>query len=123
MARVKNSVATRQRRKKVLEEAKGARGGRSKLFKSAKETITRGRQYAYRDRRVKKRLFRQLWIARISAAARDNGLNYSRFMSGLRQAGIEIDRKVLADLAMNDAAGFAAIADKAREAAGVSAQS
>lgn len=123
MARVKNSVATRQRRKKVLEEASGAFGGRSKLFKSAKETITRGRAYAYRDRRVKKRLFRQLWIARISAAARENGLNYSVFMHGLKNAGIEMDRKVLADLAMNDAAAFAAIAEKARAASGAGSQS
>ena len=114
MPRVKNSVATRARRKKILELAKGARGGRSKLFKSAKETVRRGLRYAYRDRRVKKREFRQLWIARISAATRANGLNYSEFMHGMKLAGIEIDRKVLADIAMNDAAGFTAIVSKVR---------
>lgn len=116
MPRVKNSVATRQRRKKVLELAKGARGGRSKLFKSAKETIRRGLRYAFRDRRAKKREFRQLWIARISAAVRANGLSYSEFMHGMKLAGIEIDRKVLADVAANDAAGFTALVDRARAA-------
>ena len=114
MPRVKNSVATKKRRKKVLEYAKGARGGRSKLFKSAKETVRRGLRYAFRDRRVKKREFRQLWIARISAAVRANGINYSDFMHGMKLAGIEIDRKVLADIAINDAAAFTAIVDKAR---------
>ena len=114
MPRVKNSVATKKRRKKVLEYAKGARGGRSKLFKSAKETVRRGLRYAFRDRRVKKREFRQLWIARISAAVRANGINYSEFMHGMKLAGIEIDRKVLADIAINDAAAFTAIVDKAR---------
>ena len=114
MPRVKNSVATRKRRKKVLEMAKGARGGRSKLFKSAKETLRRGLRYAFRDRRALKREYRQLWIARISAAARANGLNYSEFMHGMKLAGIEIDRKVLADVAANDAAAFTAIVNKAR---------
>lgn len=114
MPRVKNSVATRQRRKKILDLAKGARGGRSKLFKSAKETVRRGLRYAFRDRRAKKREFRQLWIARISAASRANGLAYNELMHGLKLAGIEIDRKVLADVAANDAAGFTAIVDKAR---------
>src|SRR5690606_24632897 len=95
---------------------KGARGGRSKLFKSAKETVRRGGQYALRDRRVKKRLFRALWIARISAAARANGLNYSSLINGLKTAGIDIDRKVLADIAANDAEAFAAIAEKAKAA-------
>jgi large subunit ribosomal protein L20 len=94
--------------------AKGARGGRSKLFKSAKETIRRGLRYAFRDRRAKKREFRQLWIARISAATRANGLSYSEFMHGLKLTGIEIDRKVLADVAANDAAGFTAIVAKVR---------
>lgn len=117
MPRVKNSVATRKRRKKVLELAKGARGGRSKLFKSAKETIRRGLRYAFRDRRAKKREFRQLWIARISAAVRANGLSYSEFMHGIKLAGIEIDRKVLADVAANDAAAFTALVAKARAAA------
>lgn len=119
MPRVKNSVATRARRKKVLESAKGARGGRSKLFKSAKETVRRGGQYALRDRRVKKRLFRALWIARISAAARANGLNYSSLINGLKTAGIDIDRKVLADIAANDAAAFTAIVNKVRAAASI----
>lgn len=114
MPRVKNSVATRARRKKILEWASGARGGRSKLFKSAKETVKRGLRYAYRDRRVHKREYRALWIARISAATRANGLSYSEFMHGIKLAGIEIDRKVLADLAANDAAGFAAIISQAR---------
>jgi large subunit ribosomal protein L20 len=114
MPRVKNSVATRRRRKKVLELAKGARSGRSKLFKSAKETVMRGMVYAYRDRRVRKREFRKLWIARINAATRANGMNYSDFMHGLKNVGIEIDRKVLAELAGADAAGFAAIVGKAR---------
>jgi large subunit ribosomal protein L20 len=114
MPRVKNSVATRRRRKKVLDMAKGARGGRSKLFKSAKETVKRGLNYAYRDRRANKRNFRQLWIARISAAVRANGIKYSEFMHGMKLVGIEIDRKVLAELAINDAAGFTAIVDKAR---------
>lgn len=116
MPRVKNSVATRARRKKVLEAAKGARGGRSKLFKSAKETVRRGDRYALRDRRVKKRLFRALWIARISAAARANGLSYSTFINGLKTAGIDIDRKVLADLAANDSDAFAMIVAKAKAA-------
>lgn len=114
MPRVKNSVATKKRRKKMLESAKGARGGRSKLFKSAKETMRRGLRYAYRDRRVRKREFRQLWIARISAAVRANGMKYSEFMHGMKLAGIEIDRKVLADIAINDAAGFTAIVNQAR---------
>jgi large subunit ribosomal protein L20 len=116
MPRVKNSVATRRRRKKVLELAQGARGGRSKLFKSAKETVQRGLVYAFRDRRVKKREFRQLWIARINAAVRANGIKYSEFMHGLKLTGIEVDRKVLADLAINDAVAFTAIVEKARAA-------
>ena len=116
MPRAKNSVATRRRRKKMLKAAKGFRGGRGRLFKNAKETIMRGLAYAYRDRRVRKREFRALWIARISAAARANGLNYSNFMHGLKNAGIEVDRKVLAELAISDAAGFSQIVDKARAA-------
>jgi large subunit ribosomal protein L20 len=115
MARVKNSVATRKRRKKILSMAKGARNGRSKLFKNAKETVKRGLVYAYRDRRVRKREFRRLWIARISAAVRANGINYSEFMHGMKLAGIEIDRKVLADIAANDNPAFAAIVDRARQ--------
>ncbi|MEN6625487.1 MAG: 50S ribosomal protein L20 [Candidatus Sumerlaeia bacterium] len=114
MSRVKNSVATRRRRKKVLKLAKGAYGGRSKLFKSAKQTVMRGMNYSYRDRRVKKREFRALWIARINAAVRANGIKYSEFMFGLKQIGLEIDRKVLADIAVNDAAGFTAIVERVR---------
>lgn len=116
MPRVKNSVATRKRRKKILKRAEGNIGGRSRLFKNAKETVRRGGVYAFRDRRVKKRLFRSLWIARISAAVRANGINYSNFIRGLKVAGIEIDRKVLADIAANDAAAFTAIVEKARAA-------
>lgn len=117
MARVKNSVATRKRRKKVLKAAEGNIGGRARLFKNAKETVMRGMYYSYRDRKVKKRLFRALWITRISAAVRANGLTYSTFMNGLKVAGIEIDRKVLADIAANDAAAFTAIVNKVRAAA------
>lgn len=116
MPRAKNSAATRRRRKKVLRQARGAKGGRSRLFKNAKETVRRAGAYAFRDRRVKKRVFRALWIARISAAARSNGLSYSNFIFGLKNAGIEIDRKVLADIAMNDDAAFSVIAEKARAA-------
>jgi large subunit ribosomal protein L20 len=114
MPRVKNSVATRRRRKKVLEMAKGAYAGRSIQFKHAKETVKRGLVYAFRDRRVRKRLFRQLWIARINAATRANGMTYSDFLHGIKLAGIDIDRKVLADLAINDQPAFAAIVGKAR---------
>ena len=113
MPRVKNGVAHHARKKKVMEAAKGARGSRSKLYKSAKETVERGMRYAYRDRRKKKGEFRMLWIARINAAARLNGLSYSRFMAGLKDAGVEINRKVLADLAVNDAEAFAKIAELA----------
>jgi large subunit ribosomal protein L20 len=118
MPRVKNSVATRRRRKKVLEMAKGAYSGRSKLFKHAKETVKRGLVYAFRDRRVRKREFRRLWIARINAASRANGMPYSDLMHGLKLAGIDIDRKVLADLAINDGAAFTAIVGKARASLG-----
>ncbi|HOE95040.1 MAG TPA: 50S ribosomal protein L20 [Candidatus Sumerlaeota bacterium] len=114
MPRVKNSVATRRRRKKILKLAKGAHGSRSKLFKNAKETVKRGMNYAYRDRRVRKREFRALWIARISAGVRAHGMKYSEFMHGMKLAGIELDRKVLADLAMNDAEAFGAIVSQVR---------
>ena len=113
--RVKTGTVRRKAHKKILKLAKGARGARSRLFKSAKETVKRGMQYAYRDRRVRKREFRRLWIARISAAVRANGINYSDFMHGMKLAGIEIDRKVLADIAANDAPAFTAIVDKARQ--------
>jgi large subunit ribosomal protein L20 len=118
MARVKGGVTTHARHKKVLEQAKGYRGRRKNTFRTAAIAVDRAGQYAYRDRRVKKRNFRALWIQRINAAARLEGLTYSRFICGLEKAGIEIDRKVLADLAGSDPAAFKAIADKARAALG-----
>jgi large subunit ribosomal protein L20 len=116
MPRVKNGVAHHARKKKIMEAAKGARGSRSKLYKSAKETVERGMRYAYRDRRKKKGEFRMLWIARINAAARANGVSYSRLMAGLRDAGVEINRKVLADLAVHDADAFAKLVELASKA-------
>ncbi|MGH7563665.1 MAG: 50S ribosomal protein L20, partial [Gemmatimonadota bacterium] len=101
-------------RKKVLKQARGYRGGRHRLYIPAMETLERGLQYAYRDRRNKKRLFRKLWITRINAAAREHGLSYSRFMYGLKAAEVEIDRKLLADLAINDPEGFAELAATAK---------
>jgi large subunit ribosomal protein L20 len=115
MSRVKNSVATRRRRKKLLKQASGNYGARSRLYKNAKETVKRGLVNAFRDRRVKKREFRALWIARINAASRSLGMTYSQFINGLKVAGIELDRKVLAELAINDEAAFAAIVDKVRQ--------
>jgi large subunit ribosomal protein L20 len=114
MARATNAVASRRRRKKILKQAKGYRGARSKSLRSARLNVERALQYAYRDRRVRKRQFRSLWITRINAAARMHGLSYSRFMDGLKKAGIGLDRKVLADLAVNDPQGFAQIAELAR---------
>lgn len=114
MPRVKNGVAHHARKKKYMEAAKGARGARSKLYKAAKENVERGLRYAYRDRRKKKSDFRALWITRINAAARLNGLSYSRLMAGLKLGGVEINRKVLADLAVNDLEAFAKIADVAK---------
>jgi large subunit ribosomal protein L20 len=114
MPRVKNGVAHHARKRKIMQAAKGARGARSKLYKPAKETVERGLRYAYRDRRKKKAEFRQLWIARINAAARLAGLSYSRLVAGLRKAGVEINRKVLADLAVRDADAFAKIAEVAK---------
>jgi len=116
MPRVKRGFKARQRRNKVLKLAKGYRGARSKLFRSATEAVDRALNYAFRDRRVKKRDFRALWIARINAASRLNGLSYSRLIHGLKQAKIEIDRKILADLAVSDPTGFTAIADQAKAA-------
>jgi large subunit ribosomal protein L20 len=116
MPRVKNGVAHHARKKKIMEAAKGARGSRSKLYKSAKETVERGMRYAYRDRRKKKGEFRMLWIARINAAARANGVSYSRLMAGLKDAGVEINRKVLADLAVHDADAFAKLVELASKA-------
>ena len=116
MPRARSNVPRLKRKKQVLKAARGAFGGRSKLWKAAKETVERGWRYAYRDRRNKKRDFRRLWIVRINAAARENGITYSALISGLRRAGIEIDRKILADLAVNDPAAFKALADQARSA-------
>jgi large subunit ribosomal protein L20 len=118
MARVKRSVQARARHKKVLKEAKGYYGARRKVFRVAKQAVTKAAQYSYRDRRQRKRQFRQLWIVRINAAARECGLSYSRFMDGLNKAEIKIDRKVLADLAVHDHAAFSALAEKAKASLG-----
>jgi len=114
MPRVKRGVTAHARHKKVLDKAKGYYGARSKVFRVAKQAVTKAGQYAYRDRRQRKRQFRALWIARINAAARENGMSYSRLIDGLGKANIEVDRKVLADLAVFDAAGFSALAEKAK---------
>jgi large subunit ribosomal protein L20 len=112
--RATNSVASRRRRKKVLKQAKGYWGGRSRLFRTAREAVDRAQKYAYRDRRTRKRDMRRLWIARINAAARLNGLSYSQLIYGLGRAGIEINRKILADLAVRDPEAFAAVAEEAK---------
>ena len=114
MPRVKRGVTAHAKHKKVLKKAKGYYGARRKVFRVAKQAVIKAGQYAYRDRRQRKRQFRQLWIARINAAARENGLSYSRLINGLKKAGVEIDRKVLADIAVFDKAGFTAIAEKAK---------
>ncbi|MGI9281932.1 MAG: 50S ribosomal protein L20 [Endozoicomonas sp.] len=114
MARVKRGVIARKRHKKVLKAAKGYYGARSRVFRVAKQAVTKAGQYAYRDRRQRKRQFRALWIARINAGARMNGLSYSRFIAGLKKAAIEIDRKVLADLAVHDKAVFGQLVDRAK---------
>jgi len=114
MARVKRGVIARRRHKKVLKQAKGYYGARSRVFRVAKQAVIKAGQYAYRDRRQRKRQFRALWIARINAEARVNGLSYSKFINGLKKAAIEIDRKVLADIAVHDKAAFAAIAEQAK---------
>ena len=116
MARVKTGVVRRRRHKKVLKEARGFYSGRRKHFRKAKEQLERSLCYAYRDRRAKKRDFRRLWIVRINAACRLNDISYSQFIHGLKNADIELDRKILADMAMNDAAAFADIAAKAKQA-------
>ena len=116
MPRVKRGVTARRRHKKILNKAKGYYGARSRVFRVAKQAVIKAGQYAYRDRRQRKRQFRALWIARINAGARINGLSYSRFIAGLKKANIEIDRKVLADLAMNEKAAFAVVVEKAKEA-------
>ena len=114
MPRVKRSVPSRARRKKVLKAAKGFRGASSRLFRSAAVAVDRSRAYAYRDRKVRKREFRRLWITRINAAARQHGLSYSQFMGAIQKAGVELDRKVLADMAVNDPTAFARIAEMAK---------
>ena len=116
MPRVKRGVTARARHKKVLALAKGFRGRRKNVFRIAKEAVMRAGQYAYRDRRNKKRVFRQLWIARINAATRSLGVTYSKFMAGLKKAQVDIDRKVLADMAVADPAGFTAVANIAKAA-------
>ena len=116
MPRVKGGTVTRRRRNRVLKLAKGYYGAKSKLFKTAKQAVMKSFMYAYRDRRQKKRDFRKLWIARINAAARLNGLSYSKLMHGLKLAGIEMNRKMLADLAVNDAAAFTVLAEQAKSA-------
>lgn len=114
MPRVKRGVVARANHKKVLKKAKGYRGARSRVFRVAKQAVTKAGQYAYRDRKAKKRVFRSLWIARINAGARECGISYSRLMEGLKKADIDIDRKMLADLAIADSAAFSAIVDRAK---------
>ena len=116
MPRVKRSVSSRKRRAKVLEQAKGYVGRKHSTYKAAKEQVEHSLVYAYRDRKAKKRTFRRLWIIRINAAARAEGLSYNQFVAGCRKAGIELDRKVLADLAVNDPAAFSKIAEQAKAA-------
>jgi large subunit ribosomal protein L20 len=114
MPRVKRGVTAKARHKKILDKAKGYRGARSRVLRVAKQAVTKAGQYAYRDRRQRKRQFRALWIVRINAAARENGLSYSRLMAGLKKADIEIDRKVLADLAVFDKNAFSQLAEQAK---------
>ena len=114
MPRVNHAVATKKRKKKLLKQAKGYWGGRSRLFRTAREAVDRAQVYAYRDRRKRKRDFRRLWIARINAAARINGISYSQLIHGLDKAGVEINRKMLADLAVRDPGAFTAVVEQAR---------
>ena len=114
MSRVKRGVVANRRHKKVLKQAKGYYGARSRVFRVAKQAVTKAGQYAYRDRRAKKRVFRSLWITRINAQARENGMTYSQLIAGLKKANIEIDRRVLADLAVHDKTAFSAIVDQAK---------
>ena len=116
MARIKGALATRKRRKKILKLAKGYFGAKSKLFKTAKEAVMKSGNYAYIGRRLKKRDFRRLWITRISAACKLNGINYSSFINGLNKAGVAVNRKMMADLAVNDPAGFEALVKAAKKA-------
>ena len=114
MARVKGAMHTRKRRKKILKLAKGYRGAKSKLYKTANQAVMKSLVYAYRDRKQRKREFRQLWIARINAAARMNGISYSQFMNGLKKNGIEINRKMLSEIAISDPASFTKLVEKVR---------
>lgn len=116
MPRATNAPASRQRRKRILKKAKGFRGGRSKLLRTAKDAVFKSQTWAYRDRKNRKRTFRSLWVQRINAATRAEGLTYSRFIEGLHAAGIELDRKVLSDMAITDAAAFKAVVEKAKSA-------
>ena len=116
MPRVKRGVTAHARHKKILKQAKGYYGARSKVFRVAKQAVIKAGQYAYRDRRQRRRQFRALWIARINAGARENGLSYSRMIAGLKKAGIEVDRKILADIAYHDTVAFSAIAEQAKAA-------
>ncbi len=116
MARVKRGVTARARHKKVLDQAKGYYGARRKVYRTAVQAVTKAGQYAYRDRKAKKRTFRQLWIARINAQARAEGITYSQLIAGLKKAGIELDRRVLSDMAVFDKASFAQVVEKARAA-------
>jgi large subunit ribosomal protein L20 len=116
MPRARSNVPRLKRKKQIMKAARGGFGARSKLWKPAKENVERGWKYAYRDRKAKKREFRRLWITRINAAAHQNDMSYNVFMSGLKKAGIEVDRKILADLAVHDPAAFSALAEKARSA-------
>lgn len=116
MSRVKGAVRTRARHKKILKLAKGYFGGKSKLFRIANQAVMKSLSYAYRDRKSNKRNFRQLWISRINAGARINGMSYSKFMNGLRKAGISLNRKVLADMAVNDAEGFTQLVNSVKKA-------
>lgn len=118
MSRVKGGSKTRNRHKKVLKLAKGYRGAKSRSFRAANEQVMHSLMYAYRDRRTRKRNFRRLWITRINAAARINGLSYSRFMNGLKVANVEVDRKMLSEMAVNDPEGFSKLANLAREKLG-----
>ena len=116
MARVKRGVQARKRHKKVLKLAKGYYNARRKIYRVAKQAVIKAGQYAYRDRKARKRTFRALWITRINAGARNNGMSYSRFINGLKKADISLDRKVLADMAVHDKAGFAAVVEQAKVA-------
>jgi large subunit ribosomal protein L20 len=115
MARVKGALRTRARHKKIIKLAKGYFGKKSKLFRAANQAVMKSLSYAYRDRKAKKRNFRQLWITRINAASRINGLSYSKFMNGLKKSGINLNRKILAEMAVNDPTGFSALASKVKE--------